>query len=127
MFKGYCHISFLTQCYNTNNPKTLLIIKKKISYLRDPARARRNRSIDFIYTPVSPPFHEPSQEYLFVLLLTALLLRNILFLIRSFLLLRRHCVPPHLASDLTISFSLRSVNSAGASNNSAAPQTIKKT
>jgi hypothetical protein len=88
-------MSSQTQCYIYYNPITLLIIKKKISYLVDRAPARKSKSIDFIYTLVSPT-PTTSQEYLFMLHYFALVLRTILFLIRSDLLLP-HFVR-HLAS-----------------------------
>jgi hypothetical protein len=95
MFKEYCHMSSLTQCYNILQPYNPINNKKKDILLSNPARARKSKSIDFIYTLVSPT-PTTSQEYLFVLHYFALVLRTILFLIRSDLLLP-HFVR-HLAS-----------------------------
>jgi hypothetical protein len=70
----------------------------------DPARARRNRSIDFIYAPILPPFHGPYTS-LFMLLYPALGLRPILFTIRYALLLLVRFTHSHLASSSTFLFS----------------------
>jgi hypothetical protein len=70
----------------------------------DPARARRNRSIDSIYTPFLPPFHG-TYTSLFMLLYPALGWNPILFTIRYALLLLVRYALSHLASSSTFLFS----------------------
>jgi hypothetical protein len=70
----------------------------------DPARARKNRSIDSIYAPFLPPFHGPYTS-LFMLLYPALGLHPILFTIRYALLLLVRYALSHLASSSTFLFS----------------------
>jgi hypothetical protein len=56
MFKGYCHISSLTQCYNNFNPLTLLILKKKIYFSGPRARAKK-QEYTFASHKYSPILH----------------------------------------------------------------------
>jgi hypothetical protein len=54
MFKVYCHMSSLTQCYTILiNPLTLLIIKKKI-HLSRPRAGAKSRSILLLRTSILP-------------------------------------------------------------------------
>jgi hypothetical protein len=62
MFKEYCHISSLTQCYITINPITLLILKKK-RYLRRPRARAKKQEYTLRFAPVYTcfPHPQPSQ------------------------------------------------------------------
>jgi hypothetical protein len=103
---------------NYSNPLTLLILKKKSYTVRPRARAKKQ---EYSFTILLFPLPRSSTSTLFMLHPLALLLRNILILIRS-PLAPTHSVTlhSHLAFRVTIFFF-----SADASINSAAPQTIK--
>jgi hypothetical protein len=76
MFKVYCHMSFLIQCYIYYNPKTLLLIKKRDICFRPRAREDQEYSFALLnYTLVPTP--TPLNPTLFVLLYAGLGLRPI--------------------------------------------------
>jgi hypothetical protein len=56
MFKVYCHMSCLIQCYITINPKTLLLIKKKSYTVKPRAREQHEYTFDKakVYSSFSP-------------------------------------------------------------------------
>jgi hypothetical protein len=111
MFKVYSHISSLTQELYYLNSLNPINLKKKEICLVSPARARRNRSILLQSNSILPFFPPPcTHPTLFLSSLSSRLSPAAPFLPQSVpdLLLRRHFVPPHLASAYTF-FSTRPI------------------
>jgi hypothetical protein len=101
MFKVYCHISSLTQCYILYNPLTLLLIKKKIYNVLPRAREEQEYIFTLTLKQTLPfPPRSPKTFTLFMLPQPALLLRNILWIIvrscsYSFVTLTPTSLAPH--------------------------------
>jgi hypothetical protein len=105
MFKGYCHISCLIQCYTILQPlNPINLIKKKISFSKPRARAK-SRSILLQSKSILPisPFPGPPKSF-FILPQPGLELCSIIQ-INPLVLAPTRPTGSHLASALTFSFS----------------------
>jgi hypothetical protein len=110
MFKIYCHMSSIPQCYTILYPLNPINLKKKRYHLVDPARAK-NRSILLRSKSILPSSQPPvPTKPSFYLPFTQIGPRPIFKLIRSCLLLLGFA--SHLASALPFSF-LATLNQLG--------------